>query len=135
MNIVKTILKEIDKFNNEASREMGRIDITLEELKWVLRKVLIEDHQVYIDKKGDWILKTIVTKSAKTLGRKGGLATKKKYGKKHYQKLAENMNKKRWGDKKRINKLPFFRQEDNRGRMRSVIYKKDLMEAYEIKKR
>jgi len=31
---------------------------------------------------------------ARILGRLGGLATKKKYGKKHYQKLAENMNKK-----------------------------------------
>jgi len=36
-------------------------------------------------------------KHAVELGRKGGKATKKKHGKKHYQKLAENMNKKRWG--------------------------------------
>jgi DNA integrity scanning protein DisA with diadenylate cyclase activity len=28
----------------------------------------------------------------KEAGRKGGLATSKKYGKEHYQKLAENMN-------------------------------------------
>lgn len=28
-------------------------------------------------------------------GRKGGLTTSKKYGKPHYQKLAENMNKKK----------------------------------------
>jgi len=33
-------------------------------------------------------------KHAKALGRLGGLATKKKYGKEHYKKLAENMNKK-----------------------------------------
>lgn len=39
-------------------------------------------------------------KSAQQLGKLGGLATKKKYGKEHYQKLAENMNKKRWGNKK-----------------------------------
>lgn len=34
---------------------------------------------------------------AKALGSKGGKATSKKYGKEHYRKLAENMNKKRWG--------------------------------------
>ena len=39
----------------------------------------------------------MVNKSAQELGRLGGQATKKKYGKAHYQKLAENMNKKRWG--------------------------------------
>ena len=31
---------------------------------------------------------------AKQLGRQGGLKTSKTYGKEHYQKLAENMNKK-----------------------------------------
>ena len=35
-----------------------------------------------------------VGQSASMLGKLGGLATKKKYGKKHYQKLAQNMNKK-----------------------------------------
>ena len=39
-------------------------------------------------------------KHAVKLGRKGGLATKKKYGKKHYQKLAENMNRKRKQNKR-----------------------------------
>lgn len=34
-------------------------------------------------------------KNAVKLGRLGGLATSKKHGKKHYQKLAENMNKKK----------------------------------------
>ena len=34
-------------------------------------------------------------KHAQVLGKLGGLATKKKYGKAHYQKLAENMNKKK----------------------------------------
>ena len=34
---------------------------------------------------------------AQALGSKGGKATSKKYGKEHYRKLAENMNKKRWG--------------------------------------
>ena len=34
-------------------------------------------------------------KHAVALGRKGGQATKRKYGKKHYQRLAENMNKKK----------------------------------------
>ena len=34
---------------------------------------------------------------ASMLGKLGGLATRKKYGKEHYQKLAANMNKKRWG--------------------------------------
>ena len=33
-------------------------------------------------------------KHAVALGRKGGKATKKKHGKKHYQKLAKNMNRK-----------------------------------------
>jgi len=37
---------------------------------------------------------TMKNKHAKALGRLGGLATKKKYGKEHYKKLAENMNKK-----------------------------------------
>ena len=32
---------------------------------------------------------------AKKLGSRGGKATSKKYGKKHYQKLAENMNRKK----------------------------------------
>ncbi len=36
----------------------------------------------------------MTNKHAKELGRLGGLATKKKHGKKHYQKLADNMNKK-----------------------------------------
>ena len=31
---------------------------------------------------------------AKALGRLGGLATKKKHGKRHYQRLAKNMNRK-----------------------------------------
>ncbi len=31
---------------------------------------------------------------ASMMGKLGGLATKKKYGKSHYQKLAQNMNKK-----------------------------------------
>ena len=35
-----------------------------------------------------------VGQSASMLGKLGGLATKKKYGKEHYQKLAANMNKK-----------------------------------------
>lgn len=34
---------------------------------------------------------------AQALGSLGGKATKKKYGKEHYRKLAKNMNKKRWG--------------------------------------
>ena len=33
-------------------------------------------------------------KAAVELGRLGGLATKKKYGKAHYQRLADNMNRK-----------------------------------------
>lgn len=33
-----------------------------------------------------------VKKVQQELGRQGGLTTKKKYGAKHYQKLAENMN-------------------------------------------
>lgn len=32
--------------------------------------------------------------NAQSLGKLGGEATKKKYGKEHYRKLAENMNKK-----------------------------------------
>jgi len=36
----------------------------------------------------------MTNKHAKALGKLGGFATKKKYGKEHYQKLAENMNKK-----------------------------------------
>ena len=32
--------------------------------------------------------------NAQALGKLGGIATKKKYGKAHYQKLAANMNKK-----------------------------------------
>lgn len=36
----------------------------------------------------------MVGQSASMLGRLGGKATKKKYGKAHYQKLAANMNKK-----------------------------------------
>ena len=34
-------------------------------------------------------------KHAQALGKLGGQATKKKYGKAHYQKLAENMNRKK----------------------------------------
>jgi len=34
-------------------------------------------------------------KHAQILGKLGGQATKKKYGKAHYQRLAENMNKKK----------------------------------------
>ena len=33
------------------------------------------------------------------LARRGGLATSRKMGKKHYQNLAKNMNSKRWGKK------------------------------------
>lgn len=33
--------------------------------------------------------------NAVALGKLGGQTTKKKYGKKHYTKLAENMNRKR----------------------------------------
>ncbi len=36
----------------------------------------------------------MTNKAAQKLGRLGGLATKKKYGKKHYQRLAESMNRK-----------------------------------------
>lgn len=35
----------------------------------------------------------MTSKAAQELGKKGGEATLKKYGKKHYQKLAENMNR------------------------------------------
>lgn len=34
-----------------------------------------------------------MNKAAQQLGKKGGMVTKKKYGKKHYKKLAEHMNK------------------------------------------
>lgn len=42
--------------------------------------------------------------AAKKLGRLGGLATKKKYGKKHYQMLAENMNRKIKEEKERLSR-------------------------------
>ena len=42
--------------------------------------------------------------AAKKLGRLGGLATKKKYGKAHYQKLAENMNRKIREKKERLSR-------------------------------
>lgn len=44
-------------------------------------------------------LEKMASQSASMLGKLGGLATKKKYGKHHYQKLAANMNAKRWGKK------------------------------------
>ena len=42
---------------------------------------------------------------AKKLGSMGGKATSKKYGKGHYQKLAENMNKKK--KEKKLQALEF----------------------------
>lgn len=44
-------------------------------------------------------LKQLNEERARGLGKLGGQATKKKYGKEHYQKLAKNMNEKRWGKK------------------------------------
>jgi hypothetical protein len=41
-----------------------------------------------------------VKEAQRELGRQGGLTTKKKYGKEHYQKLAEHMNKVRAEKKK-----------------------------------
>jgi len=40
------------------------------------------------------VQRKMINKNAQKLGKLGGLATKKKHGKKHYQMLAENMNKK-----------------------------------------
>lgn len=37
----------------------------------------------------------MTNKAAQSLGKLGGLATRKKYGKEHYQKLAANMNAKK----------------------------------------
>jgi len=41
----------------------------------------------------------------KKIGSKGGNATKAKYGKEHYQKLAENMNKKRLSQRERLERI------------------------------
>ena len=43
-------------------------------------------------KSGETIIKN---RHAQVLGKLGGLATKKKYGKAHYKRLAENMNRKK----------------------------------------
>ena len=42
-----------------------------------------------------------VSEAATEMGRKGGLATKKKYGKKHYSEMAKKMLEARWGKKEK----------------------------------
>jgi hypothetical protein len=39
----------------------------------------------------------VKNKAAQALGKKGGLKTKKKYGKKYFQKLGQKAAKVRWG--------------------------------------
>lgn len=45
-------------------------------------------------------LQELLKEEQRKLGRQGGLTTKKKYGKDHYKKLAEHMNKVRAAKKK-----------------------------------
>lgn len=67
-------------------------DITNEQQE-ELRQVLSELHFGIIDMY-DAEYK-ILNMMSRMLGSRGGKATKAKYGKEHYQKLAANMNKKR----------------------------------------